>query len=431
MEFEFRRLDYRTVEYDKAVEHYIMIASNKNKNYLLSMPNLYLYEKTRSSLQTSKRYATILTKFYKFISVLPRFKNINPGDYHTHITNKDLKRWQVHRQTDRVINNKLRPKSETIFNDACVVLYFFKWLHEREIATQFRIHLKTWIANFRSHHLLNYIQKRAKQTIDSSSIKVLDREARQKRAKTLISSQDISTLTESYPDPVFKCLFKLALATGMRPMELVDFPYMGTGKNRHILPYSEMDKTATTFTYNLVGKGNKHREIIIPAYALEMVNTEYTEKEYAKRAKLYRENYGKKCPLSILFLTDRGEPVTVERIANATNYAKQLAAAKDPSFKSSNIFYHTRKWWPTLMMIQHHGTEGILEKNAEVLDLAITEVIMNQLGHENFTTTYNHYLILGRQLILATKGFTNETIHEKNINVFNAIDEVYSRQATP
>jgi hypothetical protein len=110
-------------------------------------------------------------------------------------------------------------------------------------------------------------------------------------------------------------------------------------------------------------------------------------------------------------------------IAEATNYAKKLAIVKDPKFKASNIFYHTRKWWPTLMMIQHHNGEGILEKNAEVLDLALMEILMNQLGHEDFLTTYNHYLVLGRQLVLATKGITHETIHEETINVYKAIED--------
>lgn len=428
MEFQFRRLSYRTVEYNKQVEHYIIMVYHDYKNHLLSIPNIYLYEKTRSSTQTSKRYATLLTKFYKFASGLPHLRDISPGDYHAHITNKDVKRWQVHRQTQRVIEKRARPSSETIFNDACVVAYFFKWLDEKKVANQFEIHLKTWVANFKDHRLLSYIEKKARHVMDTSSIRVLDRESRQRKAKTLISAQDITTLLGSYPDAVYKCLFKLALATAMRPMELVEFPYMGIGKNRHILPYSEMDKTKNTFKYELIGKRNKRREIIIPAYALEMLDNEYIKTEYPKRTELYRKKYGHKCPLSILFLTDRGEPVTVNRIAQATNYAKQVAVAKDPKFETTNIFYHTRKWWPTLMIIQHHGAEGILEKNAEVLDLAIAEVIMNQLGHEDFVTTYNHYLILGRQLVLATKGFTHETIHEKTINVFKGIDEIFGQQ---
>lgn len=423
LNFKLRTLRYHDINYDINVEHYIILANLNKKNYLLSTPNLYLHQKTRSSLQTSKRYATLITKFYRFLSTLPRLKNVHPGDYHAHATNRDIRHWQIYRQEQRVTKHRLRPSSDTIFNDACVILYFFKWLGDNDIPSSIKIQLKTWIANFKDRRLLSYIQKKAKTALNTEAIRVLDRQSRQRKPKTLISKQDIQILLNSYPDSVYKCLFKFALATAMRPMELVKFPYMGNGKNRHILPYSELGENPSAFNYELIGKGNKTREIIIPAYALDMLNTEYIQTEYPKRAKLYEKNYGHNCPLSILFLTNEGIPVTSKMIAEATNYAKKLAIVKDPKFKASNIFYHTRKWWPTLMMIQHHNGEGILEKNAEVLDLALMEILMNQLGHEDFLTTYNHYLVLGRQLVLATKGITHETIHEETINVYKAIED--------
>ncbi|MBD8591995.1 hypothetical protein IFT75_01030 [Pseudomonas sp. CFBP 8758] len=422
-DFEFKEISYHSIDLNLEVKHQVIIAGFRKKKLLLSIPNLYLYEKTRSSKETSKRYATLITKFYKFLSKLPRFNSVSPGDYHFHVINADLKKWQVYRQINRVKNGSAHPSSETIYNDACVVLYFFKWLHERHIPINVTIHLKTWIANFKDRRLLSYIETKAKQVLDADSIRVLDKESRQKRAIRLISNNDIHTLLSCYPDMVYKTLFKFALATAMRPMELVKFPYMGNGKNRHILPYSEMSKADKTFKYSLIGKGNKFRKIIIPAYALKMLDSEYIKTEYQARAKLYKERFGKKCPLSILFLTSEGVPVTQTMIAQATNYAKKLAFKKDPDFQMSNKFYHTRKWWPTLMMIQHHNGDGILEKNAEVMDLAITEVIINQLGHENPTTTYQHYLVLGRFLVMARKGITHEHIHEKTINIYDAIAE--------
>lgn len=419
--FDFKPISYYSIDLGKDVNHYIMTANYKNKCLMLSMVNLYLYEKTRSSEQTSKRYVTLITSFYKFISQLSRFRAVNPGDYHFHVINADLRKWQVYRQTRRVMLNSVHPSSDTIYKDACVVLHFFKWLHDKKIPTGVIITLKTWVANFKDRRMLSYIQKKSESVLDTNSIRVLDREARQKKPKRLISNRDITTLLDSYPDQVYKVLFNFALATAMRPMELVKFPYMGIGKNRHILPYSEMKKDVKTVQYEVFGKGAKFRDIIIPAYALQMLDESYIKTEYATRAKLYKNKFGKKCPLSTLFLTAEGEPVTASMISNATNYAKRLAREKDSSFVLSNIFYHTRKWWPTLMMIQHHNGEGILEKNAEVMDLAITEVITNQLGHESPDTTYQHYLVLGRFVVMARKGITHELIHEKTINVHDAI----------
>lgn len=423
LNIEIKKMDYISNSIENRVAHYIIIADYKNKRYLVSIPNLYLYDKTRSSLQTSRRYATVIAMFYRFLSSLSRYKGINPGDYHSHITNTDIRKWQIYRQALRVKNYSAHPNSDTIFSDACIVLYLFKWLFEKDIPTLVKIHLKTWIPNFKDNRLLNYIARKTKYSLDTNPIRVLDRQSSQKKPVNLISSRDVKTLLESYPDSVYKVLLKFALATAMRPMELVQFPYIGLGENRHIFPYSQMDKEPKTFSYRIFGKGSKWRDIIIPAYALELLNSEYIETEYPARAELYKQKFGRKCPLSILFLTSEGMPVTASSIANATNYAKRLASEKESAFNKTNIFYHTRKWWPTMMMIQHHNGEKILEKNAEVLDAALAEVIKNQLGHESLVTTYNHYLVLGRYLVMANKGITHETIHEKTINVLDAMEE--------
>lgn len=421
--FEIMPLKYRGLSEinPTAIEHYIIIAQEGSKRTLLSIPNIYLYYKTRSSAQTSKRYATLIAAFYRFLSSIHRFKSIAPGDYHAHVTDKEIRQWQIFRQQSRVHRNSTHPTSETIFSDACVVYYFFKWLFEQNIPTGVKIHLKIWVANFKDRRLLNYIAQKARFALDTDPIRVLDKQARQKKAIHLIKHSEIETLLSVYPDKVYAVLFNFALATAMRPMELVKFPYSGTGKNRHILPYREMDSEAKSFKYEVYGKGNKYRDIIIPSYALELLDNEYIKTDYPTRAKLYRERFGHKCPLSVLFLTSEGVPVTQTMIANATNYAKKLAMVKDPNFSARNIFYHARKWWPTMMMIQHHKGESILSKDAEVMHIALTQVIMNQMGHEDESTTYNHYLVLGRYLVMANRGITHETIHEDALNIHDAL----------
>ncbi len=74
-----------------------------------------------------------------------------------------------------------------------------------------------------------------------------------------------------------------------------------------------------------------------------------------------------------------------------------------------------------MMMIQHHKGEQILTKDAEVMHIALTQVIMNQMGHVDESTTYNHYLVLGRYLVMANRGITHETIHEDALNIHDAL----------
>lgn len=421
LNIELKSISYVSTALEVKVEHYSLIANYKQKHVLLSVPNLYLYERTRSSLQTSKRYATIISMFYRYIETQKQYKDVDAGDYHAVVTNEDIRKWQVSRQVARVKSNSISPTSETIFRDAKILQMFFAWLSKSGFTTNVRIDLEDWVANFKSNTMLNYVKKAAGTRVSSDPILVLDREASQKRPHELIFNQEIKTLLSVFPDKVYSVLFLFALATAMRPMELCKFPLYGKGKNRHILNYSSMPQDQIKFTYNVFGKGKKYRDIVIPAYALKDLEDNYISTEYPTRKKKYKDRYGKTCPPSILFLNSEGEPVTEKMISNACGYACKLAHKKDPEFRINNNFYQSRHWWPTMMMIQHCGAL-LLSPAADVLDAAFAQVLTNQLGHESITTTYKHYLDLARVLIMAKDGRVNDIITE-DFNIHAQIAE--------
>lgn len=406
-----RLISYLSISLGVKVTHYILIADQKPNKVLISVPNLYLYEKTRSSEQTSRRYSNVISMFYRFLSTQEKYSAIELADYHTAVDNKDIRRWQVARQVERVRKGSTKPSSATIFDDATIILNFFAWAKESGFTTNVKIAFKTWIANFRSETLLSYIRKQSSVRINGDPIRVLDREARQKRQLDLITNDEIKLLLQSYPDPVYATLFCMGLATALRPIELCAFPYAGTDKNKHILPYSSMPDDHRQFSYTLVGKGRKVRTVKIPAYALRDLEDSYTKNEYPRRKRKYEMRYGKPCPPSILFLNSEGEPITPKMISDCTTYARKLAHRKDSSFRISNNFYQARHWWPTMMMIQHHG-ESLMSSAADVLDAAFAQVLMNQMGHSRLATTYKHYLDLARVLTMTRQGHVNEIIVE-------------------
>ncbi|RMO22139.1 site-specific integrase [Pseudomonas savastanoi] len=404
-------ISYTSVELEHEVSHYILIAEVKKQKVLLSVPNLYLYKKTRSSLKTSRRYANVISKFYRFLAKQNDFKDLSPGDYHTRVRNLDIRRWQVSRQVRRVKSRAIRPSSDTIFEEAKIMLNMFGWALETGIQTNVKIKLQNWMANFKRDTLLSYVHKKAGVRYDTDSIQVLDREANQARAKSLSTNQDILTLVAAYPDSVYSTLFCFALCTAMRPSELCEFPYLGNSDNKHIMPFSSMEKGQAKFSYKLVGKGNKLREIIIPAYALRDLESSYIKTDYQARKKKYKAKYGITCPPSILFLTDEGEPVTEKMIADATTYAVRLAIKKDPMFRKGINFYQSRHWWPTMMMVQHRGAM-LLTAAADVIDTAFAQTLMMQMGHSSIATTYKHYLDLARALVMNNEGMVNDIITE-------------------
>lgn len=419
-----KQISYNSIETTLNVTHCILIAQKNGQNILLSHPNLFLYQKTRQSIRTSLRYASIISMFYRFLSTLEKMKDKELGVYHMLADNKDIMQWQVYRQTERVKKQSLRPSLDTTFEDAKILLVYFNWLNTKGYLTNVNVQLKTWRANFRSRRMLNYIQTRSQLAIDSDNIRVLEKKSRQRQSDFLITDQEIKLLLGAYADPVYACLFNLALGTAMRPMDLVKFPYIGNGRNLHILPYSEMDKKSITTKYTVIeSKGNKDRTINIHMDDLKALEDNYITPHYANRKKLYKERYGHECPPGILFLNKKGDPVTESMISSRTNDAKQKLLDLGKEFRPHLSFYQSRHWWPTQHIINTFG-ERLLTESLEVLYLATAQAIINQLGHDDIETTYKYYIDMARVVMMVYKGHSLDLIQSPTHTVTGFIEQL-------
>ncbi|KGJ91042.1 tyrosine-type recombinase/integrase [Thalassotalea sp. ND16A] len=417
-------IKYKSIDSLGIAEHYILKTVNASgKEMLLSHPNLFLYHETNDSLNTSKRYAAIISKFYSYLSTQDKFLKIDISKYHVIADNRDIRRWQIDRQTKRVEKQSVKPTSETIFEEARVLLNFFKWLLGVGYITNVSIHHKDWIANFKSKRMLNYIQKSAKTAIDSKNIQVLDKERRQSSSKSLITNQEIKALLNAYSDPVYSALLKLSLGTGMRPMELVQFPYIGNGKNKQIIPYSEMDKDNATVDYELIGKGKKQRVIKVNIKDLKELDEQYIKKHYVERKKKYKKKFGVDCPPSVLFLTKSGSPVTSGKISSRSNDAKLKAMQNYPEFREKITFYEARHWWPTMFVIEFFK-EKLLTESSEFLYLAFADALKNNMGHEDLETTYEYYIDMARLVYSAQQGSVHELLVSPKKSVQEKLDEM-------
>ncbi|MGX9219285.1 hypothetical protein ACWV27_12890 [Massilia varians] len=390
---------------------------------LLSHANLFLSAHALASEQTSGRYSNVISMFYRFLSTQPKFANVRVGDYHVVADNRDIKRWQVARQIDRVKQQKTSPSSKTIFEDAQIILFFFNWICDAGYPTSVNVKKKTWYPNFKLSRMLNYVRDVAHVSVDSKNIDVLDRERRQHNVVSLITNSEIKALIESYTDPVYSTIFKLGLGTAMRPMDLCKFPYIGNGMNRHIMPYSSMEKRESrVVNYSVeLSKGKKGRIIKINTADLKMLEDDYIRPYYAERAKKYERLFGKKCPPSILFLNKQGLPVTPSKISSRTNDAKKIAMMNCPGFREKVSFYDARHWWPTMFLIQFFK-DRLLTDSADALYLAVAEELRNQMGHEDLSTTYKYYVDMGRLVMLAHEGSVHELVTEPAETVQEFVD---------
>lgn len=392
--------------------HHVLVADYNKKHVLISHANLYLSDAASSSLETSNRYSDVIAQFYKYLSTQPKFNNYDISQYHVIADNRDIRRWQVQRQIDREKAQKLSPSSETIYRDAKQLLLFFLWLKDNGYVTNVKVKIKSWMANFKSDRLLNYISSKARTKIDSSNIKVLDKKGRQKKLKSLITNMEVQWLLNSYPDPVYSTMFKVALDTAMRPMDIVKFPYVGSGKNMHIMPYSEMGSPKGEIHYFVdSSKRNKDRTIRISSNVLKIIEDEYINVHYENRKKLYKEKNKRNCPPSILFLNKAGEPITSAMISNRTNYAVGKARRNYPEMREGVDFYQARHWWPTYFILSLYK-EDILSTAPDVIHAAAAQVLTEQMGHEDISTTFKYYVDRARIIAQANFGRLSEVMNE-------------------
>lgn len=421
---ERKILTYQSPDLGIEVNHYALIAHIGKRKVLLSHVNLFLHATTRASIKTSSRYSNIISMFYRFLATQEKFKAHNVSSYHALADNNDIKRWWIARQVARVAKQSYKPSSETIYEDVKILLAFFHWLNTKGYLTNVNVELKTSTRNFGSNRLLSYIQAKARVSIDAKNVRLLDKESRQKTRKFLINESEIRTYLQCFTDPVYATLFKLALGTAMRPMDLCKMPYLGNGRNSHIMPYSEMDQEEKTFPYTVYGsKGNKTRTIVIHRDDLKELDESYIKPHYKERRKKYKERFGRECPLDVLFLNDQGYPVTAERIASRGHAAKVKAVALDKSFRKSINFYESRHWWPTMFLIRFFD-EALLSSSADSMWAACGEVLINQMGHEDIETTFSHYIDMGRVVMQANKGRVTELVTQAHDGVHAFIHQV-------
>ncbi|WP_447802049.1 site-specific integrase [Pseudomonas serbica] len=422
--FSIKLLGYLCLKTNLPVEHCIIFYNNSGRTTLLSHINLFLYNKTRSSQATSFRYAYVIAAFYNYLSRQPAYKNRNPGQYHIFVSNNDIELWQVARQIERDRSFSIKPSTETIVNDSDIILTFFAWLAKSDVPTQVKIDYKTKNANFKDDRLLQYISVKARGTIDSSNIRVLDKTNRQQRINSLITDSEIKQFLEGYSDPVYAVIFNLALGTAMRPMDLAKFPYLGNADNTHIMPYSQMDQGSKFIEYTVYrSKRKKDRTIEIHLDDLLALEENYIKTMYKDRAEKFEKLYKKKCPPSILFLNQFGRPITAKMISKQSNAAKNNAIIANPTFRESLNFYQTRHWWPTQYMIRFFG-EKLLDTDSEVLNMAVAQTVANQLGHNSPRTTFKHYINIARVVMAAYKGQVKELVKASNGNTAEMLKQL-------
>lgn len=374
-------IEYSNPVTGQTVKHHILY-SEDNERYLLSQANIYLHDTARHALNTSKRYSSALMRFFEFLLLNEKEASSSDCDFYLHADNDSLRAWQVQRIIERNSLGKDFPSEKTVYDEAVLVSDFYHWLEQNDYPTSINVATKKWVANFKESDLLAYIAKKSKTVKDSKQFKVVKKRHQKSELNSFLTIEQIKEALSLYSDPVYAALFKLCMATGLRPSGAVQFPYVGFGENSHISSWENMHqeyKDKTYFNFFVVEK-SKARKLKVNVNCFSSIYTAY-KPELEKRRNLYKLNKGAEPPLSAFWFTDKGEIVTEAKIANATNYM-----AKKLSFDFT--FYDSRHWYATMFMLEHlKNTNNDTSYNA-----AVEQALIEQIGHSSIKTTYEFYI---------------------------------------
>ena len=376
----------------------LYVEVSDGKYVLLSHPTYYLLKKGKNSDVTANNYAENLKRYFNWLLSYEEYQQY----FWANSTNETLIRWQVDRCAKRNLEEKNFPSDETIVREATLVGNFYSWINDRHFSTGVVIDRKqTHIANFKSESFKKDVGQRIKSINDNQDIRIKTvSKVKPGKYKTVLQREDLHKLISAISDPVYKFIFLIGLASGMRRKEILQIPYLGRGKFGEFKAYAIPD-AVDIIVLPIVGKGNKARDVKISKNDWNSIFNEYLPL-FRQRRRLYKKKYGKDLPPDILWLKKNGEPVDTASISNALNYAGNKSGI-DASL------HDARHWYATKFIIEALGGKlhDTIRYRAD-----IDEALRRQLGHSRIQTTYEVYVNTARFYWNLNKGFFNEIYGE-------------------
>jgi integrase len=204
-----------------------------------------------------------------------------------------------------------------------------------------------------------------------------------------IHRENIPRIVELFDDVVYGFIVLVLWKTGLRPKELFQLPYKGTGLNAGLKRYRDeelSDLKEILFWFESKGK---NRDIKFPPDVWAVICRKWMP-ERVKRAARYQErNNGKMPPNNALFLSENGKVVTQKMLRD--NFNK---VAQDPRCPEKKITpYMFRHAFATYFILDRLKQYEMLGR-AYVYNAVIDAELREWMGHENIETTYKHYVHL-------------------------------------
>lgn len=363
---------------------------------------------TRSrSIDTLKQYTTVLARFLQWRDD----KGIKAINWH--LTDEDV----INAYIGYLINNrdiKGRPSNKTIEDYIAILSYFFKWATEKGYKHYWKIDLKKATIRIKGSSSIVKTEKQIEKRmhIGNGSTTHVDSE----RDK-FIQRENILRIVELFDDVVYSFIVLVLWKTALRPKELFQLPYKGTGLNAGLKRYRDKELSELKeILFRFESKG-KDRDIKFPPDVWTVICRKWMP-EWVKRAAKYQErNHGKMPPNNALFLSENGRIVTRKMLRDKLN-----KVAQDPRCPEKKItpkmFRHSFATYFILDRLEQYNLLG----KAYVYNAVIDAELREWMGHEDIETTYKYYVHLINRYF--HNGLLNDLEDPVNRELFKAFEKL-------
>jgi len=366
-----------------------------------------LAQKRSRSLETLKQYTTVLARFLQW-----RDDNgVKATNWQ--LTDEDV----MNAYIGYIINNRDpngKPSNKTVEDYIAILSYFFKWATEKGYKHYWKLDSKKVTVQIMGSTAMVKTEKQidGRIRIGNGSTTHVDRE----RDK-FIHRENIPRIMELFDDVVYAFMVLVLWRTGLRPKELFQLPFKGTGLNSGLKRYRDEELSSLKeILFRFESKG-KDRDIKFPSDVWAVICSKWMP-EWIKRAASYQErNNGKMPPNSALFLSENGTIVTQKMLRDNFNKVAQDSRCPEKRI-TPYMFRHAFATYFVLDRLEQYNLLG----KAYVYNAVVDAELREWMGHEDIGTTYKYYVhLINRNFHNGLLDVLDDPINKEIFNSFEKL----------
>lgn len=415
---------------------------------------------THPNTGTAQRYLKVLSAFCRHYEKRMQGSSGTADiivNFERYVHRHDIEEWMTSRADQRDLKEGSSPTDRTIEQEAVIVGNYLHWakdeLKSRGITIPYtvgKIYMKSVRLKKRRNFLAGAKDHVTVETIDhglhlsreptpGTDPKIMAKRS-QVNGHVYFKPEELKEFIVSFTDPVWTFAAMTAYITGLRPHELLAVPRYAPYKYGKFFTSNPTElrrlkaNGQTEIIYECYGKGEKHREVVFVIKDWIEIMDLY-EPIYQQRREYYERTTGVKLKPHILWLTKPckdahkmvqyclpGDQMNYDNylhsLRDAVRYAKTKNKLED-RFGHPVDFYALRHTFATNLVINIVKADKALREKADrdplsiIEDYGLRQLVMNQLGHEDFETTFKHYV----DNLVAAKAISFPSIADLNLKI--------------